>query len=175
MGNQEEKKKRADDGSGGARVKARKSARPDKIAYVPINDEDLAPYEPPVKNKHKALKITGITLGMLLVAAGTAYAGISYYYSDKFFEGTTINGIDCSGKTAYQVEQLIAKKVENYSIEVDSRNLDPQTISGDQIGYKYVSDGSVLKLLKAQKPYEWITGFTENRIYSTDEKESSRN
>ena len=54
MGNQEEKKKRADDGSGGARVKARKSARPDKIAYVPINDEDLAPYEPPVKNKHKA-------------------------------------------------------------------------------------------------------------------------
>ena len=27
MGNQEEKKKRADDGSGGARVKARKSAR----------------------------------------------------------------------------------------------------------------------------------------------------
>ena len=84
---------------------------------------------------------------MLLVAAGTAYAGISYYYSDKFFEGTTINGIDCSGKTAYQVEQLIAKKVENYSIEVDSRNLDPQTISGDQIGYKYVSDGSVLKLL----------------------------
>ena len=169
MGNQEEKKKRADDGSGGARVKARKSARPDKIAYVPINDEDLAPYEPPVKNKHKVLKITGITLGMLLVAAGTAYAGISYYYSDKFFEGTTINGIDCSGKTAYQVEQLIAKKVENYSIEVDSRNLDPQTISGDQIGYKYVSDGSVLKLLKAQKPYEWITGFTENRIYSTDE------
>ena len=169
MGNQEEKKKRADDGSGGARVKARKSARPDKIAYVPINDEDLAPYEPPVKNKHKALKITGITLGMLLVAAGTAYAGISYYYSDKFFEGTTINGIDCSGKTAYQVEQLIAKKVENYSIEVDSRNLDPQTILGDQIGYKYVSDGSVLKLLKAQKPYEWITGFSENRIYSTDE------
>mgnify|MGYP000361577957 CR=1 FL=1 len=38
-------------------MKARKSARPDKIAYVPINDEDLAPYEPPVKNKHKVLKI----------------------------------------------------------------------------------------------------------------------
>ena len=95
---------------------------------------------------------------MVIVSAGAAYAGMSYYYSDKFFEGTSINGIDCSGKTAYEAEQKIAKTVENYSIEVDSRNLDPQTISGDQIGYSYVSDGSVLKLLKDQKPYEWIRG-----------------
>ena len=56
----------------------------------------------------------------------------------NFFEGTSINGIDCSGKTAYEAEQKLAKTVENYSIEVDSRNLDPQTISGDQIGYSYV-------------------------------------
>jgi len=50
---------------------------------------------------------------MVLVAAGAAYVGVSYYYSDKFFEGTTVNGIDCSGKTAYQAEQEIAKAVEN--------------------------------------------------------------
>ena len=94
---------------------------------------------------------------------------MSYYYSDKFFEGTSINGIDCSGKTAYEAEQKLAKTVENYSIEVDSRNLDPQTISGDQIGYSYVSDGSVLKLLKDQKPYEWIRGFFEKKSYTAAE------
>ena len=36
-----------------------KSARPGRISYVPISDEDLAPYEPPVRKKYKGLKITG--------------------------------------------------------------------------------------------------------------------
>ena len=169
MGNKEERSNKAPDGNVETTGRHRKSARPGKIAYVPISDEDLAPYEPPVKKKHKALKITGITAAMLLVSAGAAYAGMSYYYSDKFFEGTSINGINCSGKTAYEAEQLIAKTVENYSIEVDSRNLDPQTISGDQIGYSYVSDGSVLKLVKDQKPYEWIRGLFEKKSYTTAE------
>lgn len=148
---------------------SRKSARPRPITYVPIEEEDLAPYQPPVKNKHKGLKITGIAAAMLLVTAGCAYAGMSYYYSDKFFEGTTINGMDCSGMTAYEVEQKIAAKVEDYSIEVDSRGLDPQVITGDQIGYSYVSDGGILKLLKQQKPYEWISGFFEKRSYTASE------
>ena len=29
------------------------------------------------------------------------YAGVSYYYTSHFFEGTTINGIDSSNRTAY--------------------------------------------------------------------------
>ena len=148
---------------------AGKSARPRQIAYVPISDEDLAPFEPPVKKKHKGLKITGIVAAALLVSAGCAYAGISYYYSDKFFEGTSINGIDCSRKTAYQVEQEIAAKVEDYSIEVGARGLEPQVITGDQIGYSYVSEGEVLKLLKQQKPYEWVMGYFEPRSYTTSE------
>ena len=170
MGNKEEKNNTVPNGSMEITGRRHKSARPGRISYVPISDEDLAPYEPPVRKKHKGLKITGIAVAMVIVSAGAAYAGMSYYYSDKFFEGTSINGIDCSGKTAYEAEQKIAKTVENYSIEVDSRNLDPQTISGDQIGYSYVSDGSVLKLLKDQKPYEWIRGFFETKNYMVQEE-----
>ena len=170
MGNKEEKNNTVPNGSKETTGRRHKSARPGRISYVPINDEDLAPYEPPVRKKHKGLKITGIAVAMVIVSTGAAYAGMSYYYSDKFFEGTSINGIDCSGKTAYEAEQKIAKTVENYSIEVDSRNLDPQTISGDQIGYSYVSDGSVLKLLKDQKPYEWIRGFFETKNYMVQEE-----
>ena len=170
MGNKEEKNNTVPNGSMEITGRRHKSARPGRISYVPISDEDLAPYEPPVRKKHKGLKITGIAVAMVIVSAGAAYAGMSYYYSDKFFEGTSINGIDCSGKTAYEAEQKLAKTVENYSIEVDSRNLDPQTISGDQIGYSYVSDGSVLKLLKDQKPYEWIRGFFETKNYMVQEE-----
>ena len=175
MGNKEEKNNTVPNGSKETTGRRHKSARPGRISYVPINDEDLAPYEPPVRKKHKGLKITGIAVAMVIVSTGAAYACMSYYYSDKFFEGTSINGIDCSGKTAYEAEQKIAKTVENYSIEVDSRNLDPQTISGDQIGYSYVSDGSVLKLLKDQKPYEWIRGFFEKKSYTAAENTTYEN
>lgn len=146
------------------------SARPTKIAYVPISEEELDEKVIPIhKKKHKGLKVTGIIAAILAVTAGCAYGAVTYYYADRFFEGTYINGIDCSNKTAYEVEQAIASIVEDYSIEVTSRNQDPQTISGSQIGYQYMSDGEVLNLLKQQKPYEWVRGFMETRSYTTQE------
>ena len=59
MGENEERNERSEG-------TVRKSAKPSRIAYVPIAEEDLAPYEPPVKKKHKALKITGLTLVWLV-------------------------------------------------------------------------------------------------------------
>ena len=70
-----------------------KSARPKKISYVPIDESEFAPIVLPKKKKHKALRVTGMIAAMVLVAAGCAYAGVSYYYTNHFFEGTTINGI----------------------------------------------------------------------------------
>ena len=149
---------------------ASRSARPTKIAYVPISEEELDEKIVPIqKKKHKGLKVTGIIAAILAVTAGCVYGAVTYYYADRFFEGTYINGIDCSNKTAYEVEQAIASTVEAYSIEVTSRNQDPQTISGSQIGYQYMSDGEVLNLLKQQKPYEWVRGFMETRSYNTQE------
>ena len=143
---------------------ASRSARPTKIAYVPISEEELDEKIVPIqKKKHKGLKVTGIIAAILAVTAGCAYGAVTYYYADRFFEGTYINGIDCSNKTAYEVEQAIASTVEAYSIEVTSRNQDPQTISGSQIGYQYMSDGEVLN------PYEWVRGFMETRSYNTQE------
>ena len=147
-----------------------RSARPTKISYVPITDEELDEKIIPVpRKKHKGLKVTGIVAAILAVTAGCAYGAVSYYYADRFFEGTYINGINCSNKTAYETEQLIASNVEDYSIEVTARNQEPQTISGNQINYRYVSDGEVLDLLKQQKPYEWVKGFMETRSYTTQE------
>ena len=149
---------------------AARSARPTKISYVPITDEELDEKIIPVpRKKHKGLKVTGIVAAILAVTAGCAYGAVSYYYADRFFEGTYINGINCSNKTAYETEQLIASNVEDYSIEITARNQEPQAISGNQINYRYVSDGEVLDLLKQQKPYEWVKGFMETRSYTTQE------
>lgn len=161
------KKKRESESPQEQQAAPRKSARPRKITYVPMTEEELENTLLPQKKKHKGLKVTGMILGMLVVTAGCAYAAVSYYYADRFFEGTSINGIDCSGMTAYEVEQAIARSVENYTIEVSARNLETQTIDGSSINYSYVSDGEVLNLLKQQKPYEWIRGYMETTSYTT--------
>lgn len=149
-----------------------KSARPQPVKYVPMDDIDEKMTLPPEKKrrKHKGLKITGIVAAMVVVAAGCAYGAASYYYSDHFFEGTWINGINCSGMTAYEAEQALAGKVQDYSIQVASRNQEPQTITGDQIDYQYISTGETLELLKKQKPYEWIRGYYEEKSYTVSEK-----
>ena len=150
-----------------------KSARPNPVVYVPMDDlDEETPLPSQKKKKHKGLKITGLLLIMLIVIAGCAYAGVSYYYADRFFEGTWINGINCSGKTAYETEMLLADQIQNYSIEVLARNQAPQTITGSQINYQYLSNGEVLKLLKQQKPYEWIKGFYEKTSYTVSENTS---
>ena len=148
-----------------------KSARPQPVKYVPMDDieEKLALLPENKRKKHKGLKITGLAAAMAVVVAGCAYAGMAYYYSDRFFEGTWINGIDCSGKTAYEVETALADKVQDYSIQVSSRNQEPQMITGEQINYQYLSTGETLQLLKNQKPYEWIKGFYEQKSYTVAE------
>ena len=151
-----------------------KSARPAPVIYVPVDDIDQ---ETPVpenvkqnkKHGHKGLRIFGLIVLMIAVLGGCAYGGISYYFSNRFFEGTWINGIDCSQKTAYEVEELMKEKLSEYSIEVSSRDVAAQTIKGEEIDYKYMSTGEILQLLRKQKPYEWVKGLYEQKSYTVDE------
>lgn len=164
--------KRTDNRSAAAHKSARpsKSARPRKITYVPIDESEFEPIVIPEKKKHKALKVTGLIAAMALVVAGCAYAGVSYYYTNHFFRGTTIHGVDGSNRTAYEVEQEIAKKMEGYSIQIKARDQDTQTIDGSDIDYRYVSSGEILKLLKSQKPYEWVKGYFSKISYTAQEQ-----
>lgn len=47
---------------------------------------------------------------IIVFFAMAGYAGMSYYYSDRFFRGTTINGINCSGKHRKRQNRRLQKK-----------------------------------------------------------------
>ena len=170
-----------------------KSARPGPVVYVPVDDmempeqkssgkkkgkkakakkksaEKVKGQNPESGKKHKGAKIFGLILLLIVVIGGSAYAAASYYFADRFFEGTWINGVNCSQMTAVQVEEVFKQKFQNYSIEVSSRDQNAQTIAGSDISYQYLSTGEVLKLLKQQKPYEWIRGLYEQKSYTVSE------
>ena len=170
-----------------------KSARPGPVVYVPVDDMEMPEQKPSKKKKgkktkakkeaaektkpqttesgkkHKGAKIFGLVLLLIVVIGGSAYAAASYYFADRFFEGTWINGVNCSQMTAAQVEEVFKQKFQNYAIEVSARDQNAQTIAGSDISYQYLSTGEVLKLLKQQKPYEWIRGLYEQKSYTVSE------
>ena len=156
----------------GQSMRTTKSARPGSVVYVPMDKSEFRSIIFSEKKKNKIKKIVILMILMIFVIGCCMYAGISYYYSYHFFYGTTINGIDSSNKTAYEVEQEIAGKKDNYTIQVRARMQDPQAITGKDIDYKYVSSGAVLQLLKTQKSWEWIVGLFETKNYMVQEEAS---
>ena len=47
---------------------------------------------------------------IIVFFAMAGYAGMSYYYSDRFFRGTTINGINCLEKHRKRQNRRLLKK-----------------------------------------------------------------
>ena len=108
------------------------------------------------KNGKKAAWIVACTAGILLVAAGGVYAGMSQKYKTRFFPNTQINGVDASGKTAAEVQELIAEGVNGYTLTIDERNNQTETIAGTDIKLHAEFDGSLEKMVAAQNPFAWL-------------------
>ena len=104
----------------------------------------------------KTAWIAACTAGILLVAAGGVYAGMSQKYKTRFFPNTQINGVDASGKTAAEVQELISEGVNGYTLTIDERNNQTETIAGTDIKLHAEFDGSLEKMVAAQNPFAWL-------------------
>ena len=88
--------------------------------------------------KKKWLKITlGI---MALVIVGVYIGGIAAFHG-KFLKNTDINGMDVSDMTVEEAEKLIREQAEDYQITLKERGNNSETITAEEIGYHYVSNG----------------------------------
>lgn len=114
------------------------------------------------RRRNKITNIMGLTFATLIIVAFTALAVAYYYkacnYKDKFYGNSYINGMNVSGMTEAQVEELLKKKVEDYSIEIVFPDGAKQTLSPEAMGLTYAPDGSVKKLMKEQNFLLWIKG-----------------
>lgn len=96
-------------------------------------------------------------LTVIFVVTGIAaiYMGISIYFQSHFCYGTTIDGIAVGGKTPEQVETLIQREIENYSIRLNGREGAKEIISGKNIMIAPVFQGEVEALLEKQQGFYW--------------------
>ncbi len=120
-----------------------------------------APPAPPVPEKRtptwiKLLRTT-LLLGAIIGLFIFYYVTQSYQYTDKFMKGTYINGSDVSDKTVEEIEENIRARVEDmYSLTLTFRDGTTETITPEEIGYRYVSSGDVQEAMDAQNPMTWV-------------------
>lgn len=117
------------------------------------------------KKKSKARKIILGVLFAYVLIVGIGYLGVSYFFSSHFLKGTTINGIDCSSKTAEQVKEKIQEEIGEYKLRITEIDGKTETISALQIELTYVDDNKVDELLKAQNNWKWIRSISNKNTY----------
>ncbi len=121
------------------------------------------------KKKWKNAKfMTCMVLCVFAVVVAVIYVGGAWYYSNKFFDGTKINWISCENKTVDEVKEILQKHADNYELTIkfmdaeDGRPVN-ETITGKDLGMKYVDNGEIDDLMEAQNPWKWMIAFSQNR------------
>ena len=87
---------------------------------------------------------------VLLGATAGAYAVCAQQYTAKFIPGTVVNGVNISDQTAEEVERDLSEKAGAYQLTLHFSDEKSETLTADSMGYRYVSDGSIGRLLSVQ-------------------------
>lgn len=104
-----------------------------------------------MKHTRKKLFITLGLIGLLFIL----YLFVSLYYKNRFFFGSSINGISYAGRTVEQVEQDISDKIDAYFLTLEGRNNITAVIDAASIHYHYVRDERIRELKEQQNPFLW--------------------
>ena len=111
----------------------------------------------------KKIMISLITI-LLLMTAGAYGYGV-YYFTEHFLPGSIVNGFNCSYMDVKEAEDLLTRKIGAYVLTVNTMNRGQESITAEQAGLTYQSDGSVKKLMENQNRFLWFTAFNQHQEY----------
>lgn len=109
------------------------------------------------KEKRKYLYIIG-AVAVALIAALTA---LHIYYKDRWYPGSSINGMKVSGMSYQDSLKKMEETVGNYSIKIKGRNNGTFTVTGKDIGLKIQSENPIKKLYQKQHEKSVIFSFMD--------------
>lgn len=98
------------------------------------------------------------------------YLGITVFFIERFYPGSTINCINVSGKTVTEADNGILDETKNYKLDINGRNGFEEFIKGDDINLVYNSNNNAIKNFKdSQNPFKWFySAFINNDYKSSD-------
>lgn len=111
------------------------------------------------KKNQKNKSMLGPVLLVIFIALFGVYLYRGYQIKDCFFNGISINHIDVRGMTVAEVEEALTQRAANYQLTISGREGAEATISSADIGYGYVSDGTIQKCFDEQNWLFWGFGY----------------
>ena len=108
-------------------------------------------------------------LGIAVVAVLVIYLVIGFSFSNKFFWGTKINGMNVAGKTADQVIEMFDKKANDYSLTIKERKDKTETLTSDQLRTKFEGADEIKQIKEDQGSFGWIKGLFGSEHYDNVE------
>ena len=101
---------------------------------------------------------------LLLLTVGVYGYGV-YYFTEHFLPGSMVNGFNCSYMTVSESENLLTKKIGAYVLVIETKNNGQESITAEQAGLSYDSDGSVEELIRKQDRFTWFLAFNQHQDY----------
>ena len=135
--------------------------------------EEASAEETPVeeaKKSRKPLIITAIAVVAVLGLLAGIYFGMAKKYETCFVPGTVVNGTDCSGKTVADVEAMLQKQVEEYTLVITGANEYREEILATEIDIVYNGEGLLDDEFKNQNEYMWPKGLFEKHEITAEAK-----
>ena len=131
------------------------------------DESESSEEEPPKKKKGKAGLIIGLVLFLAVVSGGTfAYIHFRDHFTEHFYPGTVINGIDMSGMTIEDAKTAMQDMVDTYTLTISEKDNKKETIDAKSISLKYVDDGKIDDILEKQDAKMWFLFPFKKHIYS---------
>ncbi|NLZ49447.1 MAG: L,D-transpeptidase family protein [Clostridiales bacterium] len=113
-------------------------------------------------------KITGVQIkkgkrllivAMIIICSLLAfYLSASIYFVKHFYFGSEINSINVSGKTVEEAEGVVMDMLQKYTLYLEGRQGQKESINGKDIGLKHNSKEDIQKIKDKQNPLGWILG-----------------
>lgn len=113
-------------------------------------------------------KKLGLIIGIAAACVLAVYFGFALYFNSHFYFGSTVNGVNSSGKTVSEVEEALSKKTKDYSLTLKEADDKEEEISSDEAGLTIsFKGGEVDELLSNQSPFKWISGLLNKKAYES--------
>jgi len=125
------------------------------------------------KRKYRKIVLAALAVFFSLLMI---YLGISAYFMNRFYFGSSINSISVFGKTVNEAQEELADIVTNYTLTLHERGGVKEEISGKDINLAHNLENKIQSLKDEQSPFLWIKGLfikednTLTEIVTFDEK-----
>lgn len=118
--------------------------------------------------RKRGLKPWAVPVAILAVLAAV-YGGGVYVFSGRCLPNTTVDGVDCSLKSASELAAFIESQTDGYTLAVSGDGVD-LTLTASDIDLGYDGDAYAGEVLSASNPWAWPLEATRSRSISLNKK-----